>query len=90
MLCYDVNPSQTLDVYIFVVKYCILTVHSRYYYSMSVSWSHVPHPLESLYLQIHSTEPGVFLHSNLAFWQVDRSAHSSMSATARRTAENIC
>lgn len=42
----------------------------------------LPHPSVSLvfwYRQKQSTEPGLFLHSNLALGQVERTAHSSIS-----------
>lgn len=49
---------------------------------------HIPQPSESLlfwYLQKQSTEPGLFLHSNFALGQVERTAHSSISMAPTTT-----
>lgn len=49
---------------------------------------HIPHPSVSLvfwYLQEQSTEPGLFLHSNLALGHVEMSAHSSISIITHKS-----
>lgn len=53
---------------------------------------HIPHPSVSLvfrYLQEQSTDPGLFLHSNLALGQVEMSAHSSISIIQTETAVQL-
>lgn len=53
---------------------------------------HIPHPSVSLvfwYLQKQSTEPGLFLHSNLALGQVESTAHSSISTIETKRAVRL-